>query len=537
MPPPSKNTDATAPAAVKGDANDERTGTRPGELQFGGLLFCTGFTRSRSLPSLPTYAALLGMSDDALQAWLLQRGLRIEQVCSMHATFAPKHCCQAAQQLLLTRCCHARARCAARRPRALPCDDARVRRRRAPRHAHCVLHELQRARSAERCTPASAGDLLLEQPPYASVVADDAPACDACGKVADAGAAALKRCTRCRAARYCSTECQARCVLSRTDAVTAQQSTDAAPRSCPRLHVQRAAWRGTHAAECAALAALWSSQRRRPPPSLRLMHRILLKRAAQSAPNAPPPPPWDSPALLAALRSHRADASQEALIAAAQMATLLAAYAGTARVSDADAADDASASAAAPADAWRIAVDVEETTELLLALSCNAHGVADAELRELGRGLFPLVATANHDCAPAAALTFRGLAAQLRCLRALPAGSEITIAYIDVVAPAAERRAALRAGYFFDCACARCAAAMARGGSAEDRALVSWFALEAWHLAFTDHALRFAGRARVRRVPRGAAGADRGRNLRRVRRACGAAVARGGCARRRICRN
>jgi hypothetical protein len=72
------------------------------------------------------------------------------------------------------------------------------------------LHELQRARSAETLHACFAGDLLLEQPPYASVVADDAPACDACGKVADAGAAALKRCTRCRAARYCSTECQAR---------------------------------------------------------------------------------------------------------------------------------------------------------------------------------------------------------------------------------------------------------------------------------------------------------------------------------------
>jgi hypothetical protein len=30
------------------------------------------------------------MSDDALQAWLQQRGLRIEQVRSMHATCATK---------------------------------------------------------------------------------------------------------------------------------------------------------------------------------------------------------------------------------------------------------------------------------------------------------------------------------------------------------------------------------------------------------------------------------------------------------------
>jgi hypothetical protein len=268
---------------------------------------------------------------------------------------------------------------------------------------------------------------------------------------------------------------------------------------------QRAAWlRGGHPSECAALAALWASQRRTPPPSLRLLHRILLKRHAQTtaaaSSSAPAPPPWDAPCLLSSLVSHRAHADAEALLSAAQMATLLASYAGTAvstRLDDNtdafdandDADEDASPSASAPAppppppppppatasESWRIPIDVEGTTALLLALSCNAHSVADAELRPIGRALYPLIAVVNHDCAPNAALTFRapGFIGQLRVLDSeLNAGTEVTIAYVDVCATAEERKAALRCGYFFECGCARCAAAAARGGSEEDRALV-----------------------------------------------------------------
>ena len=57
----------------------------------------------------------------------------------------------------------------------------------------------------------SPGDLLLEQEPYAAVLLDGAAACDACGRVPQGGAAELKRCTRCRAVRYCGPDCQARC--------------------------------------------------------------------------------------------------------------------------------------------------------------------------------------------------------------------------------------------------------------------------------------------------------------------------------------
>jgi hypothetical protein len=94
---------------------------------------------------------------------------------------------------------------------------ARVRGAAAAARWLACLQQLRPASARSPCTPhrrmrrrARAGDLLLEQQPYAAVVLDDVAACDACGRVADAGAAPLKRCTRCRAARYCSAECQAR---------------------------------------------------------------------------------------------------------------------------------------------------------------------------------------------------------------------------------------------------------------------------------------------------------------------------------------
>lgn len=46
----------------------------------------------------------------------------------------------------------------------------------------------------------------------------------------------------------------------------------------------------------------------------------------------------------------------------------------------------------------------------------------------------------------------------LRTLRDVAPGEQLTIAYVDVVAPAAQRAAALRQQYAFECVCSRCSA-------------------------------------------------------------------------------
>jgi len=203
---------------------------------------------------------------------------------------------------------------------------------------------------------------------------------------------------------------------------------------------QRAAW-SAHSKECPALAALRAARSVTPPPALRLAHNSLRAVAAPVA------TPAASIALFHALVSHREEVGEAALVAAAEQAALLFSYAG---------------SPPGTSEPWRLNFSLTEATRVLLQLSCNAHSVCDAELRPTGRGVYPLLACANHDCAPSCVLTFRGAKAQLRAARPLDAGDEVTLAYVDLCASRRERRNELRSGYYFECTCARCA-----GGGAD----------------------------------------------------------------------
>ncbi|EOD12047.1 hypothetical protein EMIHUDRAFT_452240 [Emiliania huxleyi CCMP1516] len=90
--------------------------------------------------------------------------------------------------------------------------------------------------------------------------------------------------------------------------------------------------------------------------------------------------------------------------------------------------------------------------------------------REIGIGLYPLAALANHDCDPTAAQSF-GAAGKLtlRALRPLAAGEAVTIGYVDLAAAASERRQALRSSYLFTCECRACEEALAPTPAARKR--------------------------------------------------------------------
>lgn len=115
---------------------------------------------------------------------------------------------------------------------------------------------------------------------------------------------------------------------------------------------------------------------------------------------------------------------------------------------------------------------------------------------EIGLGLYPAAALANHACAPSCALTFTpgGGALVLRALRDLAPGDEVarprprapsqsaegvmhagrggeqaTFAYVDPLQPRAARQALLRDGYAFECACALCAAPRPAPGAGSPR--------------------------------------------------------------------
>ncbi|EOD08470.1 hypothetical protein EMIHUDRAFT_120890 [Emiliania huxleyi CCMP1516] len=90
--------------------------------------------------------------------------------------------------------------------------------------------------------------------------------------------------------------------------------------------------------------------------------------------------------------------------------------------------------------------------------------------QEIGIGLYPLAALANHDCDPTAAQSF-GAAGKLtlRALRPLAAGEAVTIGYVDLAAAASERRQALRSSYLFTCECRACEEALAPTPAARKR--------------------------------------------------------------------
>ena len=84
-----------------------------------------------------------------------------------------------------------------------------------------------------------------------------------------------------------------------------------------------------------------------------------------------------------------------------------------------------------------------------------------------GTALFPEpISFVNHDCEPNLAVLIgpEGHLA-LTARRAVAAGEELTITYLDSSAPVHARRGKLLHGYGFECACARCTAQLA-----EDRA-------------------------------------------------------------------
>ena len=233
-------------------------------------------------------------------------------------------------------------------------------------------------------------------------------------------------CSRCGCARYCSAD-----------------------------H-QRAAWAG-HRDECALLA---QTRPRVPGQTVRLLARLLalLRRSA----GAPPPEDageWARSAAAILSLSHQlggqpAERCAEFGEQAGMVCSLI-------------------QEAARSGGGWAGSSSCppqEQVASLLSLLSLNAHAICDAELQargstcrgstcreahrpfptprhpltpgaqEIGIGIYPLAALANHDCDPTAAQSF-GAAGKLtlRALRPLAAGEAVTIGYVDLAAAASER--------------------------------------------------------------------------------------------------
>jgi hypothetical protein len=107
---------------------------------------------------------------------------------------------------------------------------------------------------------------------------------------------------------------------------------------------------------------------------------------------------------------------------------------------------------------------VEEVVGLLAREECNGFAVWSRDYERVAASLVPGAALVNHSCGPSAAkVTGTGFNVELRALRDLSAGEEVTISYVPLCEPLAGRCALLRHHFNFSCACHRCEAETATG--------------------------------------------------------------------------
>ena len=266
-------------------------------------------------------------------------------------------------------------------------------------------------------SPVVPGTDLFTTPCNAQAITS-ASACSNCGLEPEAGSAHT-HCTGCTFLRYCGRGCQA------------------------------LDW-PAHKHECGALRQAAAGGLTALSPTVRLVSRLL--RAGAGAASAALPAPalegpleglrasLEGPAGIASLATNYSLHSQEDLGSYAPLCPpILLLLQG-----------------AQPQPSPR------QVLTMCAAARCSAFTLCDSEQRPFGLATFGLGALLNHSCSPTALAHFeaapgRRLQQRLRCTAALAKGAEVTIAYCEVAAPTHLRRAELQRGYFFACACSRCA--------------------------------------------------------------------------------
>ncbi|KAH7882983.1 SET domain-containing protein [Phlebopus sp. FC_14] len=101
---------------------------------------------------------------------------------------------------------------------------------------------------------------------------------------------------------------------------------------------------------------------------------------------------------------------------------------------------------------------VSTVRDVLARDTGNAFGIWDGGKRDemLGWGIWVSASYFNHSCAPNVRKTRVGRALHFETTRAIAAGEELCISYIDTDSPVQRRRRELEESWFFTCRCRRC---------------------------------------------------------------------------------
>ncbi|XP_059761303.1 histone-lysine N-methyltransferase SMYD3 isoform X1 [Balaenoptera ricei] len=244
--------------------------------------------------------------------------------------------------------------------------------------------------------PLRPGELLFRSDPLAYTVCKGSRGvvCDRCLL----GKEKLMRCSQCRVAKYCSAKCQ------------------------------KKAWQD-HKRECKCLK---SCKPRYPPDSVRLLGRVVFKLMEET--------PSESEKLYSFydLESNINKLTEDKKEGLRQLALTFHHFMRE-EIQD--------ASQLPPS------FDIFEAFAKVI---CNSFTICNAEMQEVGVGLYPSMSLLNHSCDPNCSIVFNGPHLLLRAVRDIEAGEELTICYLDMLMTSEERQKQLRDQYCFDCDCFRC---------------------------------------------------------------------------------
>nr|XP_055229956.1 histone-lysine N-methyltransferase SMYD3 isoform X3 [Gorilla gorilla gorilla] len=245
-------------------------------------------------------------------------------------------------------------------------------------------------------TPLRPGELLFRSDPLAYTVCKGSRGvvCDRCLL----GKEKLMRCSQCRVAKYCSAKCQ------------------------------KKAW-PDHKRECKCLK---SCKPRYPPDSVRLLGRVVFK-LMDGAPS-------ESEKLYSFydLESNINKLTEDKKEGLRQLVMTFQHFMRE-EIQD--------ASQLPPAF---------DLFEAFAKVICNSFTICNAEMQEVGVGLYPSISLLNHSCDPNCSIVFNGPHLLLRAVRDIEVGEELTICYLDMLMTSEERRKQLRDQYCFECDCFRC---------------------------------------------------------------------------------
>lgn len=101
--------------------------------------------------------------------------------------------------------------------------------------------------------------------------------------------------------------------------------------------------------------------------------------------------------------------------------------------------------------------DIKAVLELCAKLKNNSFAICDEELQsDIGTGIYLSCSLINHSCVPNCIAVFDRLQLNIRTLRDLKEGEELTISYVEQLAPSYDRQDELQNIYRFKCDCPAC---------------------------------------------------------------------------------